>query len=162
MGRRVSIVDIAWAAGFIEGEGSFTAHAAAITISAVQVELGPLLRLRDLFCGSIRQYQNRSPGRHQPYNKWALHGSPAVAVAFTLFPFMSAKRRQQIHRMVAMWKGRPGRNNSLKTHCPRGHEYIESNLYRDRKGSRLCKQCYRTYYRTPQHLRVISGTSHAV
>ncbi len=31
--------------------------------------------------------------------------------------------------------------NARKTHCPQGHEYTESNTFRDRRGSRHCKSC---------------------
>ncbi|GAC81679.1 HNH endonuclease [Gordonia malaquae] len=31
--------------------------------------------------------------------------------------------------------------NSAKTHCPRGHEYVDSNVYIDPRGSRRCRAC---------------------
>jgi len=38
------------------------------------------------------------------------------------------------------------RSNRLKTHCPRGHPYEESNTYRHR-GSRHCRICKGNYNR---------------
>jgi hypothetical protein len=36
---------------------------------------------------------------------------------------------------------RGGIVNASKTHCPRGHAYDEANTFRDRKGSRVCREC---------------------
>jgi hypothetical protein len=36
------------------------------------------------------------------------------------------------------WKPKP---NSLKTHCPRNHEYTPENTYVNPKGSRVCRAC---------------------
>lgn len=44
--------------------------------------------------------------------------------------------------MVA--KGRHGKPESKKTHCPQGHEYSAENTWLDRKrGSRHCRECMR-------------------
>lgn len=32
-------------------------------------------------------------------------------------------------------------HNSIKTHCPRGHEYSAENTYRDKRGRR-CRRCH--------------------
>jgi len=42
-----------------------------------------------------------------------------------------------------MVRGDTGRNNhqTLKTHCPKGHEYTDSNTYINPKGSRECRIC---------------------
>jgi hypothetical protein len=37
----------------------------------------------------------------------------------------------------------PAALNSLKTHCPRGHEYAGDNLGVYRQGSRYCRACKR-------------------
>jgi hypothetical protein len=38
------------------------------------------------------------------------------------------------------WKPQP---NSLKTHCPKNHEYTEANTYNHPNGSRVCRTCKR-------------------
>ena len=38
-------------------------------------------------------------------------------------------------------KGRARSPNSDKTHCPKGHEYTEDNVYRDPQGWRKCRTC---------------------
>jgi hypothetical protein len=135
------MISLAWAAGFLEGEGSFCSHVASLTVSAVQVQREPLDRLQVIFGGSIKPYVNNH-GRL--YYKWAIHGSYAIGVAYTMYAFLSLKRREQVQRMIMTWKRRPGRNNSLKTHCPHGHEYTPDNIYRN-GGRRSCKECYRLF-----------------
>lgn len=34
-------------------------------------------------------------------------------------------------------------HNSVKTHCPRGHEYSNENTYVNPKGGRVCRTCMR-------------------
>lgn len=38
-------------------------------------------------------------------------------------------------------------HNAIKTHCLRGHLFSEENTYRDKKGGRVCRTCYRDYDR---------------
>ena len=40
-------------------------------------------------------------------------------------------------------KGRHGRYNAKKTHCPKNHEYTEDNTYVDSRGKRYCRKCGR-------------------
>ncbi len=36
--------------------------------------------------------------------------------------------------------------NWAKTHCVRGHEFTEDNTYRDKRGHRDCRACWRVRY----------------
>lgn len=40
-------------------------------------------------------------------------------------------------------RGTQGWNMSIKTHCPRGHEYDLLNTYWSKRGSRHCRACAR-------------------
>lgn len=141
--------DIAWAAGFLEGEGTFLSSGAtgAFTVSACQVQYEPLGRLLAIFGGRVKPYTNNH-GR--VYHRWSLHGGEAIGMAFTMFSLLSRKRRDQVQLMVGRWKARPGRTNKFKTHCPRGHEYTADNIYRYGTGkgqrARSCRTCVRTVY----------------
>lgn len=74
----------------------------------------------------------------QPDGMWALHrdGDPKNNVAENLYwgtPKQNAQDSVR-HRTNA---------NVRKTHCPRGHEYVESNIVRNpsRPTSRRCRTC---------------------
>ncbi len=79
--------ELAWAAGFIEGEGSFGYQATSI-IRAKQVSTHePLEKLVRLFGGGIS------------VDSWQLCGGAAVFVMFQLYPLMSKRRQEQIARV---------------------------------------------------------------
>jgi hypothetical protein len=44
-------------------------------------------------------------------------------------------------------RGKAGEYNTVKTHCPQGHEYAGDNLYYTPRTGRLCKICNRLYSR---------------
>lgn len=142
---QASTVALSWIAGFLEGEGSFVGceSGGQITVSAVQLQREPLDRVQIALGGTIRPYVNK---RGTLVYRWTINGSHAIGVAFTLYTFMSPRRREQIRKMVAIWKGRPGKNNRLKTRCPRGHEYTPENIYLMSGRRRACRQCYVEFY----------------
>lgn len=85
--------DLAWAAGFLEGEGAFGTNGnkwASQCVRATQKNLEPLYRLQRLFGGAVK------PFRKDMYGEWRTYGVRARGIMFTLFPFLSARRRTQI------------------------------------------------------------------
>jgi hypothetical protein len=136
--------ELAWVAGFLEGEGSFCGgKAGQITVSAVQVQAEPLVRIQRLVGGHLYQYINNH-GR--AYFRWTLNGTHAIGLTFTLFTWLSPRRRAQATAMVATWKVMR-RDNRFKTHCPRGHEYTPENTYRyGSSRKRHCRTCVFTVY----------------
>ena len=90
-------MDIAWAAGFYEGEGSVQRNNKTPGSPGVQIaqkDPAPLLWLRERFGGSVREYTRNSDGR--AYYKWWLSGTRARGFLFTIFSLLSARRRGQI------------------------------------------------------------------
>jgi hypothetical protein len=100
--------ELYWAAGFLEGEGSFVYNQGGAVIKAVQTDtLEPLERLQRLFGGSIRpvsRERDRLKGSNARDNwVWAVYGGGAIAGILVLYPQMSGKRRAQMTEAV---KGR--------------------------------------------------------
>lgn len=96
----ISSEDLAWVAGFLEGEGSFalsngssSPHAYA-RVSAYQVQRWPIDRLAAILGGKITQRPAR--GNQQPCWVWNLHGTAAREVMVLLRPHLSPKRQSQI------------------------------------------------------------------
>lgn len=86
--------DFAWAAGFLEGEGNFgTNHVKehrSQCVRATQKNLEPLYRLQRILGGSVK------PLRSDGYGEWRTYGIRARGIMFTLFSFLSAKKRADI------------------------------------------------------------------
>lgn len=95
----IQAIDLGWAAGFLEGEGSFPANATAVT--ACQKQREPLDRLRRLFGGRV--YWRPEGGTYGIY-AWYLHGPSARGVMMTLFSLMSPRRKAQIRGALMRWR----------------------------------------------------------
>lgn len=87
--------DLAWAAGFLEGEGSFQKSNGTQGVCASQVQRDPLERLQNLLGGQIYVVRE-ADSRNQRVYRWAVSGARARGIMMTLFTFMSPRRREQI------------------------------------------------------------------
>jgi hypothetical protein len=138
----ITAIDIAWAAGFIEGEGCFGAYSnSGVSLTVPQVQREPLERLQRLFGGNIRQASHTNTGK--PLHRWGVFGMPAAAATMTVFSLLSPRRKDQAMALLDKWKSAPGHKNLQKTHCPKGHEYTAENTYRRTKNPewRTCRAC---------------------
>jgi hypothetical protein len=99
---RPKVRDIAWAAGFYEGEGScnFATYSQHVTIG--QVEREPLDRLRRFFGGTVTARPGHDYGSYKsrPTNTWVIHGPRARGFLLTIYAFLSAKRQAQIRKVL--------------------------------------------------------------
>ena len=104
--------DLYWAAGFIEGEGSFADAIASrktpskyrnscTQVSAVQVNPEPLHRLLTLFGGNVREVK-RKQQRWQRAYVWGAAGARGRGIAMTLYSLMSKKRQGQIRTALGV------------------------------------------------------------
>jgi hypothetical protein len=93
--------DIAWAAGIYEGEGWV---GGGTQISVGQKDPWLPRRMRELFGGSIRQ--KTGPGECQMHY-WMLSGPRARGFAFTIFSFLSPRRRARIKASILDYKHYP-------------------------------------------------------
>lgn len=95
--------DLAWAAGFLEGEGCFSKNVGR-SVSAVgnarvhagQVQREPLERLLEIFGGSLSKPRWDGKLNHQPVYVWSVTGMRARGVMMTLYLFMSPLKKDQI------------------------------------------------------------------
>lgn len=106
---------IEWAAGFLEGEGSFLGQKHNIhqplsqIISARQVQKEPLERLQRYFGGSITDhpYGNRKNPKWSHAYDWRISGPRARGVMLTIYSLMSPKRKEQIITALGKIKWAP-------------------------------------------------------
>ena|SRR3990167_569385 len=156
-----SNIDLAWTAGFLEGEGSFLPtvvkpglprYYRGHKITAIQKQRQPIDRLWNLFGGKVSEVR-RSTGI---YWLWILTGPRAVCLAMTLFSFMSPRRKGQIRALLDRWRTLPGRGRPRvdllsKTTCPAGHPY---DIFRTSpRKHRECSLCRREASRRGQQRR---------
>lgn len=95
--------DIAWVAGFLEGEGNFrrsySSHDRYGTeqVSAGQVNPEPPYKLQELFGGAIYK-KKRSKWGMNDILYWQVTGERARVLMRAVEPLMSARRREQIKK----------------------------------------------------------------
>lgn len=102
--------NIHWTAGFLDGDGSFTANKLTINVLGIQKEREPLQKLQELWGGNI---YTRKPVQHlEPVSVWRIGGSQAAALMMTMYPLLSPSRQQQITKTLATWKARGGKSGA--------------------------------------------------
>jgi hypothetical protein len=100
----VSETDIAWAAGLLEGEGSFLKKTKrkTILISCQMTDLDVLQRLKTIFGGSIYNTTKAKP-HHKDAWSWCIFGTNAARVMELIKPYMLARRYIAIEEVLEPW-----------------------------------------------------------
>lgn len=139
--RKISTINVAWAAGFMEGEGSFYCNNGAGIVTAAQVQREPLDRLQVLFGGIIRQRQTKGFSE-KPIWVWTLPSHRSIEVMMTLYVLMSPKRKKQIATALERWKRARIMKRRGTGICARGHELTGYNAM-SVKGKKYirCREC---------------------
>lgn len=95
-----SLRELEWAAGFLEGEGSFNFDKQCLgrgRVGANQVNKEPLEKLLTLFGGHI---YTRMPSKNgigkQQIHTWVVTGPRARGVMMTMYTLLSKRRQQQV------------------------------------------------------------------
>lgn len=100
----ISINELYWAAGFLEGEGSFTTDGrrigSSVRLQAGQVQREPLDRLLSIFGGKIMWRMQNS----KPFYLWRLNSRRSAQVMLTLYVLMSPRRQEQIVSALKKWR----------------------------------------------------------
>lgn len=142
----VTVRNLEWAAGFIEGEGCFHWHkrGSRAEIRVAQVQREPLERLQHLFRGHIYLRKSSRP-TWQPVHVWAIYRSSAIGLAMTLYSLLSPRRRSQSLAVIQSWRASPLHPRYRKT-CPHGHPWTPSNTriqrnHKRKKKQKVCKMC---------------------
>ena len=140
----MTIADLQWVTGFLEGEGSFRMSAGTGTtpmIEACQVQKWPVEKLQSMFGGYLALRPRSTKDRGGPIWRWNLVGSKAAALMLTIYSMLSPRRQGQILSALTVWRFRSPRN-AVKVQCIHGHPFDEVNT-RWYKGKRWCRACKR-------------------
>jgi len=111
----VNYLDLAWAAGFLDGEGtiSFQRHNATskahpspyfnLVLFASNSNKEALIRLQRLFGGSVASHQKVAG--HKRVYRWRLYGSKAITIIALLLPYFTVKR--EVANLAVSYSMRP-------------------------------------------------------
>ena len=149
--RTATELDIAWAAGIYEGEGTCCAKPTTRTcqtakfgerkylsvadyLSVSQKDPEILYRLRDLFGGSVYQYTLSKNLKYagQTFCRWTLHGQRAREFAILVYPWLSMRRKAQIDKVHASL---PYPVETVRADSPGEENKIQSDLHGDMQRS---------------------------
>jgi hypothetical protein len=83
---------IAWAAGFIEGDGHIGRNSTSQEVDVTQKQRWPLDRLGELFGGSIYQIHNQGVLKRS-YWRWRVTGENARALMHLIYPYLSPEKQ---------------------------------------------------------------------
>ena len=137
----VKTLDIAWTAGFLEGEGTFRiTKSNSVNVTAPQKGREMLDRLVSLFGGQVYGPETTKRNIYQ----WQLNAESAVGLMMTVYSFMSIKRKGEITKALTKWRSLPLRNSKyieVFGTCKGGHEWIEENIWTEKNGQKRCKSC---------------------
>lgn len=138
----LTVRNIEWLAGFLDGEGCFRFNINRCVVQVVQKDPWPIMKIHQLVGGRLYRVKGScESGRF--YYSLHLTGRYAVGLMLTLYPLLSPRRQQKIVECMGKWKMvlRRGAGNT-KTHCKRGHELTPTSTFVRADGTgRECIVC---------------------
>lgn len=126
------IKDIAWAAGFLEGEGyiSMQHKNKSPVLTAAQVNQEPLLKLKEMFGGKLRFYKRENPSKGKDYYVWVICGTNAAMVLMTIYVLLSERLKIRAKEVIETWKKTKAVWGSKHgNYCLKGHLWTPESTY---------------------------------
>lgn len=141
-----SETELAWAAGFFDGEGCTTLAKKnankTVRVIVAQKDIRPLQRFVAAVGDRGKIYPPR--GEHM-VRHWASNAEPvAREVLALLWPYLSEPKREQAERCFSQSTWHDGHRNQLRCSDPT-HEIVER-----KSGGRRCKTCQHIYNTSPE------------
>jgi hypothetical protein len=124
--HKISLHQLYWAAGFLEGEGWF-GEGRSPKVGAGQKQREPLDRLHRLFGGRITY---RKIGWKNGIHWWVLDAYRSPGVMMTLYSLMSPRRQLQIKKSIDGWKDARNMRQPGTLVCLNGHKIEGDNAAR--------------------------------
>lgn len=143
--------ELAWAAGFFDGEGCFSnfrrPNVMSVQATIAQTNVEPLERFRAAVGGVGRLNGPYIRGKNKPVYYYAVSGwKNTQAVAALLWAFLSSPKRLKYQQIIKVQKVEYIPNGTWRkkqTHCKRGHEFSKENTYWYKNNTRGCRACHR-------------------
>jgi hypothetical protein len=146
----VTVKQIGWLAGLLEGEGCFYVNGS----SSIGIRLS--MTDKDVVECAARLMQSKpgNPsvrgGNRKPIYYTAVNGLSAASWMMTVWPLMGERRQAKIAECLQLWRSQPVQNKDKKV-CKNGHPLTGDNVLQvtNKSGTlgRRCAICFRRYYR---------------
>jgi hypothetical protein len=160
-------LELAWAAGFFDGEGSTSLQRdkrsvlSWTRVSVTQVNVEHLRRFMRAVGGIGKVYDpyEKRGGRSQCI--WSVNGCRAKEVLMMLWPYLTGEKKTQAEAVIAAERNTGKADWARRTHCPQGHPYSGDNLIIQKPyghktgGGRLCRECQKRHCREARKRRKI-------
>lgn len=154
--------ELAWCAGFFDGEGWISTTMDYPRIEVAQVHVEPLERLQQaLNVGVISGPHKQTNPNSQDYYAWNVNGFERCQyVICCLWPYLCSIKKGDAKRQMLRSRGANLKKSRLKegaprpserTHCPADHEYTVENTYYSKDNKRHCRTCRREQARKHYH-----------
>ena len=98
-------LDIAWAAGLIEGEGC-PHYNGSPRLSLAMTDEDVVRRFAGLFGGNVARRDRVNPKATKPVFVWSACGKRAIGAMLTLYSLLGSRRRAKIRAIILEWKTR--------------------------------------------------------
>lgn len=146
----VTVRDIAWLAGLLEGEGCFCiAPSGSIGIQLSMTD-GDVVKRAARLINTKRHGPRVRTGNRKDIYFAAIYGIPAASWMMTLWSLMGARRRQKINECLTKWRSQPVQNKD-KSLCKNGHPLTGDNVFmvtqKSGRPGRRCAICHRAYFK---------------
>jgi hypothetical protein len=120
-------IEIAWAAGVLEGEGTFIKrNINSLSVSCEMTDLDVLEKLVSIFGGKIYVAKAERPGHWKKSWRWVAVGPTAERTMTTILPFMMARRSLKIRELLSRWRQRVRYIEAHKSKVREATEYYKS------------------------------------
>ncbi len=117
----MTVKDIAWLAGIIEGEGAVhdggfgTSKYRSPTISIQMADKDVVAHIATLFQRKVYgPYDRINRKQCKSIYRASVHGRDAIGVMLTVFPFLGERRRSRIVGVVSRWRANPRNRGSYR------------------------------------------------
>jgi hypothetical protein len=138
---------IEWAAGLFEGEGTWIVRRTGYVQAGLHMTDEDVVEKFAAIVGCGRVGPKRvNEGTHKDSWLWQVGSRREVRrLAQAFLPYLGERRRARALEIIAATEGwETAKTSKYKTHCIRGHELTEENVYRQASsGTRRCRTCQR-------------------
>jgi len=137
MNSGITVKKIAWLAGILEGEGSFSFNDGGFTISLSMTDEDVVAKVASLW---NRPYHLSSKGVKHGYKvqyRVNICATPAIEWMFTIYSFMGYRRQSQMLHVINKWKAVPAKD---RVNFPCGHPRSHENTI-SRRRTTECRSC---------------------